>query len=351
MMGKASVSPASVLILLFLVLLAPACGAGEPETDAPSEALVPELEAGAVVFNSPALDEIVPANYRIEKLRAGFTFTEGPLWVEQGGPYLLFSDVRENAIYKWSPDGTVSDFLTPIYGAAFEEGRFVGPSGLTLDAENRLVFTEYGNGRITRRERDGSLTVLVDNYGGKPLNSPNDLVYRSDGSLYFTDPPFGFLHQDDDPLKQLDFNGVFRLRPDGELELLSRSLTRPNGIAFSPDERTLYISNSDPNNKLWMAFDVNEDGSILGGRVFHNASSETAPGLPDGLKVDTQGNVYAAGPGGVWVFNTAGTHLGTIQPEETPANLAWGDGDGKTLYMTARTGIYRVRLNVEGIRP
>jgi gluconolactonase len=189
--------------------------------------------------------------------------------------------------------------------------------------------------------------VLAEDYDGKRLNSPNDLVYKSDGSLYFTDPPFGLLMQDDDPQKELDFNGIFRLSPDGRLELLARDQTRPKGIAFSPDEKTLYVSNSDPNQKLWMAYDVNDDGSISHGRVLLDVTSEMTSGLPDGLKLDKQGNLFATGPGGVWIFSPQGQHLGTIQPEEVPANVAWGD-DGKTLYMTARTGIYRIRLNTEG---
>jgi gluconolactonase len=310
-----------------------------------------DMAAGVVLSADPALEAIVPASYRIERLRGGFTFTEGPVWVDNGarGSYLLFSDIPENAIYRWTLDGTVTEFLKPVYEETPEEGRSVGPSGLTLDANGRIVMAEHGYRRISRLEKDGSRTVLASEYEGKRLNSPDDLVYHSNGSLYFTDPPYGLLQQDSDPAKELPFNGIFRLSPDGTLTLLNRSQTRPNGLAFSPDEKTLYVSNSDPSLKVWMAYTVKDDGTLSEGRVFFDVSSETSAGLPDGLKVDKLGNVYATGPGGVWIFTPEGKHLGTIQPEEVPENAAWGE-DGLTLYMTARTGIYRIRLLAEGIR-
>jgi len=321
-----------------------ACGSVEPEAES---ALPPPGSAGSVVTVDLALANIVPANYQIEKLRGGFTFVEGPVWVRKNGPFLLFSDIPENGIYKWMPDGTITDFLRPVFEGQYEEGRLVGASGLTLDPEGRVVIAEQGGRRISRLESDGSRRMLVEQFEGRRLNSPNDLVYKSDGWLYFTDPPFGLLQQDDDPSKELAYNGIFRLSPEGKLELLDRSQTRPNGIAFSPDEKTLYVSNSDPNQKLWMAYEVGDDGAIGRGRVFLDVTSETLSGLPDGLKTDKLGNIYATGPGGVWIFSPEGRHLGTIRPEEVPANVAWGD-DGKTLYMTARTGIYRIRLNTEG---
>ena len=334
------------LVALGAALLA--CGSVEPASESTNPS--PDISAGSVLTVDPALAAIVPANYKIEKLKGGFTFVQGPVWVREGGPFLLFSDIPENGIYKWMPDGTVTDFLKPVFTGEYEEGRLIGSSGLTLDSENRVVIAEQGGRRISRREKDGSLQVLAEDYDGKRLNSPNDLVYKSDGWLYFTDPPFGLLMQDGDPQKELDFNGIFRLSPDGRLELLAREQTRPKGIAFSPDEKTLYVSNSDPNQKLWMAYDVNDDGSISHGRVLLDVTSEMTSGLPDGLKLDKQGNLFAAGPGGVWIFSPQGRRLGTIQPEEVPANVAWGD-DGKTLYMTARTGIYRIRLNTEGSLP
>ena len=334
-------------IALFALLLI-ACGGGEPVPEPEAEQ---EPSAGAVLKLDPALDAIVPADYRIEKLSGGFMFTEGPLWRTKGGPHLLFSDVRGNAIYKWdAASGAVSDFRKPVFEGEYEEGRFVGSNGLTHDPEGRLVICEHGNRRVLRIEKDSSETVIADKYNGKKLNSPNDIVYKSDGWAYFTDPPYGLAGQDDDPAKELPFNGVFRLSPEGEVELLNDQQTRPNGIAFSPDEKTLYVANSDPEHKVWMAYGVKDDGTIDAGRVFADVTAETGEGLPDGLKLDKQGNLYLTGPGGVWIYTPGGKHLGTIQPEEVPANVAWGD-DGHTLYMTARTGLYRITLTAEGTIP
>ena len=346
-----AVRKSTFLLLVTLGVFSLACGT--PQIQPIQETTETDDGAAGVVLSAdPALEAIVPAGYHIERLQGGFVFTEGPIWVDNGerGSYLLFSDIPENAIYRWTPDGSFTEFLKPVYKETPEEGRSVGSSGLTLDANGRLVMAEHGYRQISRLEKDNSRTVLASRYEGKRLNSPNDLVYHSKGSLYFTDPPYGLLKQDSDPAKELPFNGIFRLSPDGALTLLNRSQTRPNGLAFSPDEKTLYVSNSDPELKVWMAYTVNDDGTLSEGRVFYNVSSETSAGLPDGLKVDKQGNIYAAGPGGVWIFTPEGKHLGTIQPEEVPANVAWGD-DGKTLYMTGRTGIYRIRLLAEGIRP
>lgn len=332
-----------VFILLFLAGLV-ACAPQEPPE------AIEEVEGVGTVFRAdPALDSIVSSSAKIEKLADGFTFTEGPIWVHDG--YLLFSDIPNNVIRKWTADGGVTEFLQPsgYDGTDAPEG-YIGSNGLTLDAEGRLIVCQHGNRRIIRSEEDGSSTVLVDKFKGKRLNSPNDLVYHSDGSLYFTDPPYGLLKQDEDPAKELDFNGIYRLEA-GKLQLLSKELTRPNGLGLSPDEQQLYVANSDPDRKIWMRYDVQPDGSLANGRVFYDASGETEDGLPDGLKVDQAGNLYCTGPGGVWVFSPEGKHLGTIKPPETPANCAWGGADGKTLYMTAVTGLYRIKLNVAGIRP
>ena len=333
------------LALVVFMMGFPACAPEEP-------AIVEEVavEAVGTLFRADsALNSIVSTSAKIEKLADGFTFTEGPVWVHDG--YLLFSDIPNNVIQKWTPDGTVTEFLKPSgYDGAEMRGGYIGSNGLTLDAEGRLIVCQHGNGRIIRLEEDGSSTVLVDKFEGKRLNSPNDLVYHSDGSLYFTDPPYGLLKQDEDPAKELDFNGIYRLA-EGKLQLLSKELTRPNGLAFSPDEQHLYVANSDPERKIWMQYDVQPDGSLANGAVFYDASAETEDGLPDGMKVDQSGNLYCTGPGGVWIFSPEGRHLGTIKPPETPANCAWGDTDGKTLYMTAVTGLYRVQLDVAGIRP
>ena len=316
-------------------------------------AVVPALaeNTGTVVMVDPALREIVPADAKIEKLAGGFKFTEGPVWVHAG--YLLFSDIPNNRVDKWTPDGKVTVFRKPGVYRGFDhfEGPAAGSNGETLDRQGRLTICEQTPRRVTRLEKDGSLTLLAEKYEGKRFNSPNDLVYKSDGSLYFTDPPYGLPSQRfDDPHRELPFNGVFRLA-GGIPQLLIKDLTFPNGLAFSPDEKYLYIAVSDPAKKIWMRYDVKADGTVANGQVFFDATSSTEDGGPDGMKVDQQGNVYGTGPGGIWIFSPAGKHLGTIKPPEVPANCAWGDADGKTLYMTAHTGLYRIRLKIAGVRP
>ncbi len=305
---------------------------------------------GKILRADPAVNAIVPASAKIEKLAGGFAFTEGPVWMPEG--YLLFSDIPNNVIDKWTPAGQVSAFRrhSGYDGDDAPKGAFIGSNGLTLDRQGRLIICEHGNGRVTRLEKDGKLTVLAAKYEGKRLNSPNDAVYKSDGSLYFTDPPYGFVKEDQDPKKELKFNGIYRIQ-GGKLQLLYGEMTRPNGIGFSPDEKYLYVANSDPSRKLWMRFEVKPDGAIANGKVFFDVSNQSADGLPDGLKLDQRGNLYGTGPGGIWIISPEGKHLGTIQPPEVPANCAWGDQDGKTLYMTARTGLYRIKLSVPGIRP
>ncbi|MDX1983580.1 MAG: SMP-30/gluconolactonase/LRE family protein [Bryobacteraceae bacterium] len=297
-----------------------------------------------------AIDALIPADAAIEKLAGGFLFTEGPIWRRDG--HLIFSDIPANTMYKWTPSGEVSVFRKPsgFDGAEWPQGAFVGSNGLTLDPEGRLVICEHGNRRMTRLEHDGSLTVLASHFEGKRLNSPNDCVYKSDGALYFTDPPYGMVKQDEDPAKELDFNGLFRLK-DGVLSLLYKGVRRPNGLAFSPDEKYLYLANSDPDRRIWMRFPVLADGALGEGELFADLSSRSEPGNPDGMKIDTNGNLYCTGPGGTHIFNPAGERIGVIVTPEIPANLHWGDADGRTLYITARTGLYRIRLNATGIRP
>ena len=297
-----------------------------------------------------AIDDIVPKDARIEKLAGGFLFTEGPVWAGDG--YLLFSDPNGNTIYRWSPDGQVSVFRTKSGYAGFDVGEYgqPGSNGLTLDRESRLTINEHGNRRVTRLEKNGQITVLADRYQGKRLNSPNDLVYRSDGSLYFTDPPFGLPKLFDDPRKELPFSGVFRIT-DGRLQLLTTDLTGPNGLAFSPDEKYLYVGDWDPKKKVLMRYEVSADGTLRGGRVFFDMTDAPGEDALDGVKVDRQGNVYVSGPGGLWILSAQGKSLGTIRGPEHPHNMAWGDDDGRTLYLTAQTGLYRIRLNVQGIRP
>ena len=308
------------------------------------------LTGGSVVRLDPALDEIVPAGAQVQKIAEGFRFVEGPVWDHSG--YLLFSDIPANAIMKWTPDGRVSLFRKPsgYDGADTGPGSYLGSNGLTIDKQGRLTICETGNRRVTRLERDGKVTVLADRYEGKRLNSPNDLAYKSDGSLYFTDPSFGMPKGEQDPGRELPFSGVYRLAGN-KLQLLTSTLHGPNGLAFSPDEKYLYVDNSDVSRKIWMRFKVQPDGSLEDGKVFYDATAAKEEGVPDGMKVDRLGNLYSTGPGGIWILSPAGLHLGTIVLPELPANCGWGDADGKTLYMTARTGLYRIRLRIEGLRP
>jgi len=262
--------------------------------------------------------------------RLGFQFTEGPLWHPDG--YLLFSDIPANKIFKWTPNGTVEIFREPSGNS----------NGLTFDRQGRLIACEHGNRRVSRTEKDGTVVTLADRYQGKRLNSPNDVVVKSDGSIYFTDPPYGVRPED----RELDFQGVYRWAPDGTLTLLVDDFEKPNGLAFSPDEKTLYIADTD--RRHVRAFDVQPDGTLAHSRILAELKSD-APGGPDGMKVDVEGNLYVTGPGGTWVFDPTGKHLGTIVTPEGPANCAWGDADWKTLYITARTSIYRVRVKVAGM--
>jgi gluconolactonase len=309
--------------------------------------------AGGITRIDPALHKLVPPGAKVEKVRGGFRFIEGPVWVRNGG-YLLFSDVPANSIMRWTHDGTVSVFREPIFSGTYPDGAFIGSNGLTLDRLGRLVADDHGNRRVTRFEKDGSITVLADRYEGKRLNSPNDVITKSNGDIYFTDPP-GLLRSyptdaKDIPQEELDFSGVYRITAAGELNLLTKGIPYPNGLAFSPDEKKLYIANSRP-DKFWMVYDVKSDGTLANGRKFFDATKVPGEDVPDGMKVDTAGNVYATGPAGIMIFSPKGKLLGTIQFPELPANCAWGDVDGKTLYVTARTGLYRVRLNIAGIQP
>lgn len=305
---------------------------------------------GTIVRLDPTLDEIVPRDAKLEKVAGGFQFTEGPVWHPDG--YLLFSDPNANTIYRWSPEGSVSVYRTKSGYTGADIGRYrqPGSNGLTLDRDGLLTINEHGNRRVVRLERPGNITVLADRYEGKRLNSPNDLVYRSDGSLYFTDPPFGLPRAFDDPAKELPFSGVYLLR-DGKLTLLTRELSGPNGIALSPDEKYLYVDNWDLKRKVLMRYEVKPDGTLAGGKIFYDFTAEPEEVALDGIKVDQRGNVYVSAPRGVWIISPEGKPLGRIEPPEHDANFAWGDADGRTLYLTASTGLYRIRLNIPGVRP
>jgi gluconolactonase len=318
---------------------------------------------GQIIRLDPALDALISPNAQIEKVADGFGFLEGPVWVHASSPgFLIFSDIPANVIDKWNPqDGTVSVFLEKSGFAGADPGdagyqlnnghavvTLYGSNGITLDKEGRVTYCQHGDRAVMRLEKDGKRTVLADRYEGKRLNSPNDLVYKSDGSLYFTDPPYGLRKLAEDPKKELPFSGVYRWA-NGKLTLVNKDFGAPNGLAFSPDEKYLYLDDSA--SKTYWRFDVQPDGALANKTLLIDASSSKEAGVPDGMKIDRNGNIYAAGPGGVWVLTPDGKHLGTIRPPENPANLAWGDADAKTLYFTAVTGLYRLRVNVAGIRP
>ena len=339
------------LFLLASAILVVSCSNSNKSesSSSPTSTSGAQQNTGSVLRLDAALDQIVAKDAVIQKLAGGFQFAEGPLWRPQA-QVLWFSDVVGNVVRQWSPNGEVKVLIQKAGGDSgnLPRGGFVGPNGEVADKDGFVLICQHTARRIVRMGKDLQLTPLVERYAGKHFNSPNDLVYRSDGTLYFTDPPYGLAKQDEDPTKEIPFNGVYRLK-NGKVDVIVTDLTRPNGIAFSPDQQVLYIANSDEKHKVWMRYDLKEDGTVKNGRVFFDVTAEKEDGLPDGMKVDSQGNIYASGPGGVWVFSPDGKHLGTIKLPETPANCNWGD-DGKSLYITARTGLYRIKLAVAGER-
>lgn len=290
-----------------------------------------------VTTMDPDFSRIVKPNEKIEKVAGDFKFTEGPVWLADKRA-LLFSDIPADRIVRWAPTkegSAVGTFRSPCGQS----------NGLTLDKQGRLIACEGGNRRVTRTEADGAVTALADRFDGKPaeagkrLNSPNDVVVKSDGAIYFTDPPYGV----DSKSRELDFQAVWRISPDGKtLTPLDKTFNKPNGLAFSPDEKILYIADSEGGHIR--AFDVAADGAIANGRVFAQMP------IPDGMKVDVEGNVYCCAEDGVEVFSPGGKKLGVIAPAEQPANCAFGDADWKTLYMTCHTGLYRIRVNIAGVK-
>lgn len=304
---------------------------------------------GKVVRMDPRLDDLIPKDAPIEILGSGFAWAEGPVWVKDGG-FLLFSDIPRNSVMKWKDGEGVSLYLKPSgYTGIVDYGHEPGSNGLTIDAQGRLLSCEHGDRRISRLEKNGGKRTLADNYQGKRLNSPNDLTIKSNGDIYFTDPPYGLPNNADDPRRELDIFGVYRIAKDGTLTLLNRDMTRPNGIAFSPDEKTLYVAQSDPQRAIWMAFPVNPDGTLGKGRVFYDVTSsvDKMPGLPDGMKVDRRGNLWATGPGGIYIFTPDAKLLGRIDTGQKTANCNWGD-DGSTLYITADSYLCRIRTTTRG---
>jgi gluconolactonase len=307
-----------------------------------------KTQPSRIVRLDPAFDRIVPKDAVLEKIADGFAWVEGPVWNRAEG-YLLFSDIPNNAVMKWNAKAGASLFLKPsgYTGAAPFAGVEPGSNGLTFDREGRLVLCEHGDRRVSRLEKNGTKTTLADRYQGKRLNSPNDVVFKSNGDMYFTDPPFGLPKAFDDPAREMDFCGVYRLSKDGKLTLLTKELGAPNGIAFSPDEKKLYLS--DYKHAAWLVYEVKDDGTIANGRMFYEAAEfkKNRPGSPDGMKVDVHGNIFGGGPGGIYVFSPEGKHLGTFDFGVPTGNCNWGE-DGSTLFITSNTAIYRIRLNTKG---
>jgi gluconolactonase len=279
-------------------------------------------------------------NATLERVAGGFEFTEGPVWSPDGA--LLFSSPNTNAIYRLDPgDGRVTVFRSKSGYTGVDIGRYAQPgsNGLAFSPERLLTICQHGNRRVIRVNPHGDTTVLADRYDGRRLNSPNDLVYRSDGTLFFTDPPFGLPDTFDDPAKELPFSGVFRVR-DGEIALVTDELLGPNGVALSPDERSLYVGNWDLERKVVMRYDVDARGP---GEVLYDMTDAPGDDAIDGIKVDHDGTLYVCGPGGIWVLSPEGERLDLIELPESPHNLAWGDADGRALYITALTSVYRMR--------
>jgi gluconolactonase len=304
---------------------------------------------GKIERLDPLFDKLIPPDAKIIKVAEGFKWAEGPVWMPAKG-CLLFSDIPNNVINQYTPGMGVKEYLKPSgYTGSASRGGEPGSNGLRLDAEGRLCLCEHGDRRVTRIEKDGKKTVLADKFEGKRFNSPNDLVFKSNGDLYFTDPPYGLPKNWDDPSRELDFCGVYRISKNGKVQLLTKDMTRPNGIAFSLDEKTLYVANSDEKKAVWMAFDVKDDGTLGKGRVFYDVTAQVGkkPGLPDGMKIDVKGNLFATGPGGVWVFTPEGKHLGNIDPGVPTANCAFGE-DGSVLYLAANNWICRVPTTTKG---
>jgi gluconolactonase len=332
-----------LLLLPIAALVAlPTLHSGEKKKD--------DLPPRKIVRLDPRFDTLLPKDAKVETIARGFIWTEGVAW-NKPGKFLVFSDIPHNVVHKWQ-DGKLSDFVkpsgytgkTPRGGKPGDEP---GSNGLRFDAEGRLTLCEHGDRRVTRIEKDGKKTVLADNYMGKKLNSPNDLVYHSNGDLYFTDPPYGMAKEEK---SELGFQGVYLRKKGGKLILLTKDMTRPNGIELSPDEKTLYVANSDPAQPIWNSFPIKSDGTLGDGKVFVDGMKWVKagrPGLPDGMKVDAQGNLWATGPGGVWVFTPAGEVIGNIDTGTNTANVAFGD-DGSTLYIAANHDICRVKTTTKG---
>ena len=311
-----------------------------------------QMKIGSIERTEPQLDELLGQDASVEVLAEGFTWSEGPLWI--GGAkdgHLLFSDIPRNSIFRWSPASGISLFMSPSgYTGVTYYGLEPGSNGLILDSQGRLVMCEHGDRRVSVLTKDGGKLTLADRYEGKRLNSPNDAALKSNGDIYFTDPPYGLPQRYDDPRRELEHCGVYRLSKDGKLTLLTTALERPNGIGFSPDEKQLYVAQSDPQKAIWMQFPVKDDGTLGEGKLFYDATKfvgDEHPGLPDGMAIDEGGNVWATGPGGVWIFSPKGKLLGKILTGQRTSNCKFGE-DGSSLFITADSYLCRIKTKTKG---
>ena len=322
-------------------------------TNAPMTPSAGSGTLGTIERLDPALDAVLAPDAKLEILVKGLDWAEGPVW-SKAEKCLLFSDVPQNTIYRWSEKEGVSIYLKPSgYWGTTPRGGEPGSNGLTFDPQGRLVMCQHGERRVARLEKDGTIVPVVDRFEGKRFNSPNDLCHDARGNLFFTDPPYGLEGKLDDPKKEIPFQGVYRVSSDGKLALFTKEIKFPNGIALSPDEKTLYVAASDPKNPVVWAFDRSSMGFNPTPRVFFDASALAAKnlkGLPDGMKIDERGNIWLGGPGGILIISPAGKHLGTLLTGEATANCAWGD-DGSTLYVTADMYICRIKTKTRGKMP
>ncbi len=331
---------------------APAAAPAPAPAAAPPPAAPTKIEDARIDRWDPALDAIVPADWKIEKLADGFGWAEGPVWVKSGG-YLLFTDVPGNKMWKWSEAGGLEKFLDPS-GAASpdpEVWREAGANGLAILDDNSILVADTGNRAIQKLDlATKAKTPVATQVDGKKFSSPNDVVKMKSGVIFFTDPPYGFKKFDEAPEKEVAFNGVYRAGTDGKVTVVDRELHRPNGVALSPDESVLYVAQSEPTKAILMAYTLDASGNVTGRKQFHDFSDlmgDTSPGLPDGLAVAADGTLFATGPGGVIVLSKDGKRLGRIWDGKATANCKFGD-DGKTLYMTSHDMLARIRLNIAG---
>jgi len=334
-----------LLLLLMLVILA---GCKKEKEIIPKK--VSYLDVGYIEVLDPELNQLIDASSKLEILSEGHSWTEGPLWVEDIQT-LLFSDIPRNTVYSWSEEKGVQEYLKPSgFTGENYEGSEPGANGLLLDSEGSLVLCQHGNRQMAKMisgidDPKPEFETLVNNFDGKKLNSPNDAVFDSDGNLFFTDPPYGLAKRMEDPEKEIEFQGVYRYDASGDLHIMDAELSRPNGIAFSPDESVLYVANSDPDHAIWMAYDIDKESGILSKKVFYDVTelTSTEKGLPDGLKVNDAGYLFATGPGGVLIFNAEAKRIGTIRTGRATSNVAFNE-DQSVLFMTADSYVLRINL-------